>query len=143
MIAIKGVPTSISDTYYQLENIKHPKWLFQAAMIIPAMLLLPSWLDCSKESFQFLAFLSCGGLMFVGACPFFKLKFDGKVHYISAAICGGCAVLWLILSGMWYLPAICFLIALAASAKYSKAMFWCEMAAFVSTYLSVILKTFA
>jgi hypothetical protein len=56
--AIKDIPWSISDTYYQLEKRGRKKWPFQLAMIVPAMLLLPAWLECSDENLQFLAFLS-------------------------------------------------------------------------------------
>lgn len=136
---IKSVPWSISDTYYQLEKRGKKKWLFQLAMIVPAMLLLPAWLECSDENIQFLAFLSCGGLMFVGAAPCFKLELDGKVHYAATAICGTSAVLWTCFSGMWYIPLIAILITAGLGIKYRKWMFWIECAAFVSTYIAVIL----
>ncbi len=136
---IKSVPWSISDTYYQLEKRGKKKWLFQLAMIVPAMLLLPAWLECSDENIQFLAFLACGGLMFVGAAPCFKLELDGKVHYAATAICGTSAVLWTCFSGMWYIPLIAMLIAAGLGLKYRKWMFWIECAALVSTYIAVIL----
>ena len=136
---IKSVPWSISDTYYQLEKRGKKKWLFQLAMLVPAMLLLPAWLECSDENIQFLAFLACGGLMFVGAAPCFKLELDGKVHYAATAICGTSAVLWTCFSGMWYIPLIAMLIAAGLGLKYRKWMFWIECAALVSTYIAVIL----
>lgn len=117
---IKSVPWSISDTYYQLEKRGKKKRLFQLAMIVPAMLLLPAWLECSSENTQFLAFLACGGLMFVGAAPCFKLELDGKVHYAATAICGTSAILWTCLSGMWYIPLIAMLIAAGLGIKYRK-----------------------
>lgn len=137
---IKNIPWSVSDTYYQLGKRGRKKWLFQLAMIVPAMLLLPAWLDCSSENIQFLAFLSCGGLMFVGAAPCFKLELDGKVHYAATAICGTSAVLWTCFSGMWYIPLIAILIAAGLGIKYRKWMFWIECAAFTATYLAVILQ---
>lgn len=136
---IKSVPWSISDTYYQLEKRGKKKWLFQLAMIVPAMLLLPAWLECSDENIQFLAFLACGGLMFVGAAPCFKLELDGKVHYAATAICGTSAVLWTCFSGMWHIPLIAMLIAAGLGLRYRKWMFCIECAAFVSTYIAVIL----
>ena len=56
-VSVCGVPWSLSDTYYQLNKRGRPAWLFQVAMIIPAMLLMPVWLDCSSGNLQFLAFL--------------------------------------------------------------------------------------
>ena len=140
---IKSVPDSISDTYYQLEKRDCPKWLFQLTMVAAAYVMLPAWIDQSNVNIQFLAFLSCAGLTFVGMSPLFKLKLEGKVHYVSAAICGGCAVLWLILSGMWYLPALFFFVAIVLAYRWSRLMFWVECAAFASTYAGLIIKTVA
>ena len=136
---IKNIPWSVSDTYYQLGKRGRKKWLFQLAMIVPAMLLLPAWLECSDENIQFLAFLSCGGLMFVGAAPCFKLELEGKIHYAATAICGISAVLWVCLSEMWYIPLVAFIAAGILMYKYKKWRFWIECAAFVSTYISVML----
>ena len=66
-VRVCGVPWSLSDTYYQLKKRNRPAWLFQIAMIVPAMLLMPVWIECSSENLQCLAFLACGGLMFVDA----------------------------------------------------------------------------
>lgn len=68
-VGVCGVPVSLSDTYYQLKKHARPAWLFQAAMIVPSMLLAPVWLDCSTAQVQHAAFLSCASLMFVGVSP--------------------------------------------------------------------------
>lgn len=139
-VRICGVPWSLSDTYYQLRRRSRPAWLFQASMIVPAMLLMPVWIECSAESLQCLAFLSCGGLMFVGTAPLFKEEFQGKVHYTGTAISGLAAILWLCLSGMWWLPLITVNAAVGIAIFKSKWMFWMEMAAFVATYIGIMLK---
>lgn len=138
---IKGVPWSVSDTYYQLAKRGRAKWLFQLAMIVPAMLLLPAWLERSPEHLQFLAFLSCAGLIFVGAAPCFKLELEGRIHYAATAICGISSVIWVCLMGMWYVPAALFAAAICWMIKYQRWMFWIEVAAFVSTYITVLIKT--
>ena len=138
-VGVCGVPWSLSDTYYQLEKRNRPVWLFQAAMIVPAMILLPAWLECSGESIQLLAFLACGGLMFVGSAPLFKEEFQSKVHYTGTAIAGVATVLWVCLSGMWYLPAITFAVAGIIMLKYRKWLFWAEMAAFICAYAGVLI----
>lgn len=135
-----GVPWSLSDTYYQLKKRNRPAWLFQMAMIIPAMLLMPVWIDRSTDDLQFLAFLSCGGLMFVGTAPLFKEEFQSKVHYTGTVIAGLATILWVCLSGMWYLPAITFAVAGIIMLKYRKWLFWAEMAAFVSTYIGLLIR---
>lgn len=134
---IKTVPWSLSDTYYQLKKRARPAWLFQIAMIVPAMLLMPAWLEQSLEKYQFLAFLSCGGLMFVGTAPCFKLELEGMIHYAATAVCGVAAVSWVCLMGMWYVPVVLFAVAICLIAKYKRWMFWVEVAAFVSTYVGV------
>lgn len=103
-VRVCGVSWSLSDTYYQLKKRNRPAWLFQAAMVVPAMLLIPVWIDCSNESFQFLAFLACGGLMFVGTAPLFKEEFQSKVHYVGTVASGLATILWVCFAGMWYLP---------------------------------------
>ena len=55
----KGVPASISATFYKLE---HPYW-FLATMWLTAGLLMPVILDISKPNTEFLAFLACAGMM--------------------------------------------------------------------------------
>lgn len=134
-----GVPWSLSDTYYQLNKRGRPAWLFQVAMIAPAMLLMPVWLECSAGNLQFLAFLSCGGLMFVGTAPLFKEEFQGRVHYTGTVIAGLATILWVCLSGMWYLPAVAFPVAGIIMLKYRKWLFWAEMAAFICAYAGVLI----
>lgn len=138
-VSVCGVPWSLSDTYYQLNKRGRPAWLFQVAMIIPAMLLMPVWLDCSSGNLQFLAFLSCGGLMFVGTAPLFKEEFQGRVHYTGTAISGIAAILWLCLSEMWWLPATTFPVAGIIMLRYRKWLFWAEMAAFVCAYVGLLI----
>ena len=135
-----GVPWSLSDTYYQLNKRGRPAWLFQVAMIAPAMLLMPVWLECSAGNLQFLAFLSCGGLMFVGTAPLFKEEFQGRVHYTGTVIAGLATILWVCLSGMWYLPAVAFPVAGIIMLRYRKWLFLAEMAAFVCAYAGILIS---
>ena len=124
---------------YQLKKRNRPAWLFQIAMIVPAMLLMPVWIECSSENLQCLAFLACGGLMFVGTAPLFKEEFQSKVHYAGTVIAGLATILWVCLSGMWYLPAVAFPIAVVIMLRYRKWLFWAEMAAFACAYVGVLI----
>ena len=83
-VSVCGVPWSLSDTYYQLKKRNRPAWLFQMAMIIPAMLLMPVWLECSTDNTQFLAFLACGGLIFVGTAPLFREEQNTHSSHLPA-----------------------------------------------------------
>ena len=54
-VRVCGVPWSLSDTYYQLKKRNRPAWLFQIAMIVPAMLLMFGisclrWADVRRDS---------------------------------------------------------------------------------------------
>ena len=109
-------------------------------MILPAMLLLPAWLECSDKNIQCLTFLSCGGLMFVGAAPCFKLELEGGIHYAATVVCGISAILWVCLSGMWYIPLTVLPVIAGMGIRFRKWVFWIECAAFVVTYLAVIMS---
>lgn len=132
------VPVSVSGTYYGLEKSGRGKWLFQAAMICPALLLLPAWLDCSPGALGVPAFLSCGGLVFAGAAPAFRLQPDGRIHRTAAAVSGLSAVLWACAVGLWYVPLTCAAASGYFMYRYGRPLFWLELAAFSGTYLSVL-----
>lgn len=135
-----GIPASLSDTYYKLENRrKGAGWLFTGMCWGVAFPLLPYLLDVTPPSYQFTAFLACAGLMFVGAAPQFKLSLTGPVHYGGAAVCSASAVLWCILSGYWFIPFNAFLIFGWVALRYGRPMFWIEIAAFTSIYLTIFL----
>lgn len=94
----KGIPVSISDTYYLLGE---KGWIFQLVMIVIAVTLYQVWVNaCSIELIGF-AFASCASLIFIAIAPSFRLPLEGKVHYISASVCCICSVIWQILEGIW------------------------------------------
>lgn len=134
VVAKFGIPKSISDSYYLLGN---RGWMFQVTLFLVAFSVMPTLIDKSSEDTQFLAFLSCAGLIFVGAAPFFKRQFDNKVHFISAAICCGGLVLWQIFNASWITPLVCFLALLYPMFKDKKYMWWLEIATIVSAYVSL------
>ena len=84
-----GVPDMVSSIYYLLGK---SGWVFQVVMMSVGMLMLMCLLDCEK-GVQCLAFLACGGLMFVGAAPRFMNE-DRGVHKASATICAMAGIGW-------------------------------------------------
>lgn len=92
----KGIPVSLSATYYTLGRWG---WVFQAVLSITGFCLLPVWIGVTD--FTFLAFLACSGLLFVAAAPAFRLRLEGAVHYSSAVVCCVSAVVWQVLDGLW------------------------------------------
>lgn len=137
--AIGGIPTCISATYYLLP--KH-KGLFQIAMIAGGFLALPAWIEASPDTWQFLSFFGCAGLVFVGAAPAFLDHFEGKVHYTATAIAAAAAILWLILASEWsWIPLAGF--ALCAIPFFKKMpenwLFIAETVVLASTYTGIMI----
>lgn len=84
-----GVPEMVSSIYYLLGK---SGWVFQVVMMSVGMLMLMCLLDCEK-GVQCLAFLACGGLMFVGAAPRFTNE-DRGVHKAAAVISAMAGIGW-------------------------------------------------
>lgn len=140
-IRLFGVPWSISETYYLLElKKKGTGALFIAWTWMAAFPLLIAWLNVTEGMwYQFLPFLACGALVFVGTAAQFKQELTEMVHYISAGICVAAAVTWVILAGYWYIPAIFLSISVALGLKYQKWVTWIEIAALAATYITLLI----
>lgn len=150
-----GVPYSISDTFYKLENRKKGTgWLFTAMCWGVALPLLPALLDMTPDRYQITSFLACAGLLFVGAAPQFKLPLTNTVHYGSAAVCVVFSQVWVGLTCWWILLPVWigFIVYILYGIlrysdffrgyvyfKESKPMFWCEISSLATTYLTYIL----
>lgn len=136
VIAKFGIPKSISDTYYLLGG---KGWMFQVALALTAFTAVPVLIEMSCGNTEFLAFLSCGGLLFVSAAPMFKLELEGMVHYVSAAVCCVGLVLWQIFNTSFLFPLVCFLLIIYPIIKdKGKYMWWLEIATIVSAYASMV-----
>lgn len=145
----KGIPYSISATFYKLN---HPGW-FMASMWLTAGWLMPAVLEVSKTGTEWMAFLACSGMLFVGAAPNFKDHFEGKVHTAGAVFCVAGSQLWvtfncpwaLLVWVVWLVYTVVYMSRHISSSLISdfirtRPMFWVEIAALMSTYLSVLLK---
>ena len=145
-----GVPAMVSDVYYQLQNCagsevigdkrkRNYGWVFTAVIVASSLLMLIPLLDSGK-GIQFLAFLGCAGLMFVGFVPRYLDSAEHIIHK-SAAITsaigcvGWCAIVNLIPT---ILLAIAVLIIYFPPAKKPKVVgyYWEEVAAFLDVYLT-------
>lgn len=141
-----GVPKSLSMTYYLFKNkVETLKWLFPGMMFLMTVFLMPCWLEISEGSdFQFTAFLSAGGILFVGAAPaFLSSDLEDKIHNISAYIAAAFAIAWVLLvTPYWYVILIVFaviaLIALITKTWKTSIIYWLEMVAFISTFISIL-----
>jgi hypothetical protein len=129
----RGIPDSISESYYVIGEDKLESSLFTWFCWIVAMFLLPYWME---HDGGILAFVACTGLGFVGAAPLFK-SHQKTIHFAAAIVCFLSAYAWLLINS-----TTIFFISLAVlviASFFKKRMFWWEVIAFVSIYTSLIL----
>lgn len=129
-----GIPEMVSSIYYLLGK---SGWVFQVVMMSVGMLMLMCLLDCEK-GVQCLAFLACGGLMFVGAAPRFMNE-DRGVHKAAAIICAMAGIGWCLSANL--IMTIAAIIAYVIGIVYIKglrkyALFVAEAAAIGWTFLT-------
>ena len=129
-----GVPEMVSSIYYLLGK---SGWVFQVVMMSVGMLMLMCLLDCEK-GVQCLAFLACGGLMFVGAAPRFMNE-DRGVHKAAATICAMAGIGWCLSAN--FIMTIAAIVAYVIGIVYIKglrkyALFIAEAAAIGWTFLT-------
>lgn len=129
-----GVPEMVSSIYYLLGK---SGWVFQIVMMSVGMLMLMCLLDCEK-GVQCLAFLACGGLMFVGAAPRFMNE-DRGVHKAAATICAMAGIGWCLSAN--FIMTIAAIVAYVIGIAYIKglrkyALFIAEVAAIGWTFLT-------
>lgn len=148
-----GVPTSISESYYLMP----PKWrvpAFYGFTIFTAVPLLIFWLEHSAGTAQYLVFLACASLAFVGAAGGFKERFAARVHFAAAALCAALSQVWIVIyTPLWWVSAGALIAAVILTAlcpgidgddnKRSAWLFFVELAAFGSVYICLLLWVLA
>ena len=146
-VKCKGVPYSISETFYRLE---HKLW-FGATMFLTAGLLMPAILEMTPESYQFTAFLACAGMMLVGAAPNFREGIERPIHIAGAILCLVFSQVWVGLTCPWFLLVwivyVIYTVVMMACHVTDRAlsdflrtkpMFWVEVTALVVTYMVLL-----
>lgn len=149
----KGIPYSISATFYALE---HKMW-FRFTMWITPMLLMPAILEVSRPGTEFLAFLALIGMIMVGCAPdYARDPFQRKLHISGAIMCIGFSQAWVVFNCWWVLLPIWFVylaytgIAIGQQKEgmflyrymQTRPMFFVEVAALGTTYsaLAILIK---
>ena len=148
-IKFKGVPDSISATFYSLQ---HKVW-FGSTMWLTAGLLMPAILESTPGCYQFTAFLACIGMMFVGVAPNFREGIDKKVHTTGAVLCILFSQVWVLLTCPWMMLVwVAYLIYTAlmmmknwkgnfiSAFLLTKPMFWVEITALLTTYVTLFIS---
>lgn len=96
-----GIPESLSATSYHFKEKYNQHWWFSLICLIIIIGLFPIWISISSEITQFLVFLSCSGILFIGASPFFLNGMEKPIHYISGIITTITFIIWFILNGYY------------------------------------------
>ena len=150
VIAKFGVISSWSEMYYKLEK---QGWIFQVVMMFLGIASAAIIFELSDGYwFQFMGFFAGFPLCFVGAAPKFKSRVKKKnektiylereVHMVTAKISGVSSIIWISLMSIYFNPFlavsipissfICFL----AYKFFGSEIWWIEMAAFFSVFLT-------
>ena len=156
-VALKrfGVPKSLSETFYLWNSVKkNLGYIFTGMMGGMSLTLLPAWIEVGNQVsswsqfLNFLAFFTCGAIMFVGVAPAFRRdRTEGLVHEISAKIAAACALVWcfVVCYQIWYVPLACIIAVLIAglcTRTFKKcSVYWLEMMAFAATFITVIIES--
>ena len=130
-----GRPTMISEIYYGTGR----SLLLPCLLVALALSFLPLMLDLGGQ--QWLAFLTCMGLAFVGAAPAYLSEGEHAVHKVAAIISALASTLWC-LTMEPCVVAVAALIAVIASLTDRRCwLFWCEVCALSSVAATVVIKT--
>lgn len=131
---------SISDSHYKIKEYTNAP-VFTLFCWLTAFPLLIYWIEYSKNDWNFLPFIACGALMFVGASPAFKnYELERKVHSISAVICLVSSYAWSLFFGSMYLGISFLILSIPLYFIISKnKIYWIEIIAFVNIYTQLLL----
>ena len=159
-----GIPNMVSDTYYQLQGctgseiapFKHPRnmgWIFSLLMVTVSFLMLICLLDTGR-GIQFLAFLGCAGLCFVGCAPNYCDRDAYSVHKTAAIVAAACCVGWFLSVCGWitFVIALIYTIYLVIIYFFKVAnsfwyigndvkfhpLYWLEIAGFADVFLTYL-----
>lgn len=137
MRTMYGIPSMISDTFYQLEE---RGYLFTVLIILISIMMLVSILDVSK-GIQAFAFIGCTGLSFVGLAPNYKAQEDYKVHKGGAIISAIGCILWCVsaypLPTLWITFAYSqYYIWFTSIGKIGHPWYWAEVACFIDVFIT-------
>lgn len=144
-----GIPYSISETYYRLEN---PKW-FSVCMALDGIAFFGSAVGRTPDTCQFLVFLSLIGVLIIALSPRFKEKKEGIIHYIGTAILllssqawVACTNPWLLV--IWLLPIVYIVRHVMAdniktdlwsTIVFARPAFWLEITGFFILFFNLLL----
>lgn len=130
-----GRPTMISEIYYCTGR----SLLLPCLLVSLALSFLPTMLDLGGQ--QWLAFLTCMGLAFVGAAPAYLSQGERSVHKGAAILAAVAGTLWCMTMEPCVVAAAALMAIIATLTDRRCWLFWCEVCAMSSVAATVVLKT--
>lgn len=144
-----GIPYSISETYYRLENEEN----FSVCMGIIGLTFFRSSVGKTPENIQFLVFLALIGMIIIALSPRFNERTEGIIHYCGTALLllstqawVACTNSWLLIT--WLLPIVYIVRHVIADNMqsdlwnkivYARPAFWLEITGFIIIFINLIL----
>lgn len=115
------------------------RYWFTIYCVTNVLLILPNLLVAVPETFTFLVFLMCSGMLFSGASPLFKKGLDKTVHYVSSIFSFVMFIIFMILLMKWYC-LIVFIVILGLLVMWKKEcyVYFAEILAFIFIILYLI-----
>ena len=142
-----GVSSSLSMTAYKFAEINtNLRYLFTITLFLMGFSLMPAWLEISEgTTYQFLSFLTCASILFVGATPNFLDKGVHIIHSVAAYSSAVFGLTWMFIYSpfSWIIipiAAIVILMSILTKTIKTSYEYWLEMIAFYSIYFSLILQ---
>lgn len=154
LVALRfGIPNMVSDTYYQLQSctgseiapFRYPRnmgRIFSLLMVSVSLLMLISLLDTGR-GIQFLAFLGCAGLCFVGCAPNYYDREVYSVHKSAAIISAVGSIGWClsvsIVPTLVILAIYLFYAYRSRGSNSRRPWYWAEVCGFADVFLTYII----
>lgn len=132
-----GRPTMISEIYYGMGR----SWLMPVTLIALALSFLPIMLDLGGQ--QWLAFLTCMGLAFVGAAPAYLSQGERSVHKGAAILAAVAGTLWCMTMEPCVVAVAALMAIIATLTDRRCWLFWCEICTMTAVLATVVIKTLA
>lgn len=130
-----GRPTMISEIYYGTGR----SLLMPCVLVALALSFLPTMLDLGGQ--QWLAFLTCMGLAFVGAAPAYLSQGERSVHKGAAILAAVAGTLWCMTMEPCVVAVAALMAIIATLTDRRCWLFWCEVCAMSSVAATVVIKT--
>lgn len=132
-----GRPTMISEIYYGMGR----SCMMPCVLVALALSFLPLMLDLGGQ--QWLAFLTCMGLAFVGASPAYLSEGERPVHKGAAIISALAGTLWCLTMEPCVVGVAAIIAVIASLADRRCWLFWCEICTMTAVLATVVIKALA